>query len=279
MPSTGAADVSIISGDLRHREVWTEALPGVDVIFHLAQQEYMQCDPMQDFSMNAQPSIHLCEVCRERGLRPRVVFSSSVNLYGNVSTIPVCEEVRDDPLIPWAIHKQVAEGYLHVYARKYGLPAIILRLGNVYGPTPRLDAMFRSAVNLAIRDAIQGRTLKLYQNAHCIRDYVYINDVIEALLLAGTLDCETAGNIYNIGSAIGLTIAEAWQQILDLVSRRLSKSGSIIQEPVEVEPFAMRNFVADITRFRNASGWKPETTFNVGVEQTIEQILSLPAEN
>lgn len=278
MPS-GAADISFIAGDIRQRSVWDEVLPHADVVFHLAQQEYVQCDPLLDFSLNAEPAIHLCEACREKGLQPLVVFSSSVNLYGQARTLPVAEEVRDEPLIPWAVHKQAAEGYLHAYARKYGLRAVILRLANVYGPTPRHDVMFRPAVNAAIRDAMRGEPLKLYPNAHCIRDYVYIDDVVRSLLLAGGIRDEANGDIYNIGSAAGLTIAEAWEQILDSVSRRLSTAGSIVRLAAEVEPFAMRNFIADITRFGNLTGWKPAVSFRSGVEKTVEHILSLSAKS
>lgn len=278
MPS-GAADISIVAGDIGHRRVWDEVLPAADVVFHLAQQEYVQCDPMQDFRMNAEPAIHLCESCRENGLRPLVVFSSSANLFGQARTLPVSEEVRDEPLIPWAIHKQMAEGYLHAYARKHGLPSVILRLTNVYGPTPRPDVMFRPAVNAAINDAMRGVALKLFPNAHCVRDYVYIDDVVRALLLAGGCRNEACGDIFNVGSAVGLTINQAWEQILESVSRTLSIEGAIERLPVEVEPFGMRNFVADISRFGKLTGWKPEVSFKSGVEKTIGHILSLSAKN
>lgn len=272
----GLANVSIVKADIRERSVWDKVLPDIDFVFHLAQQEYVQCSPMEDFNMNALPTIHLCESCRVNGLRPKVIFSSSVNLYGQVDALPVNEKVRDDPLIPWAIHKQIAEGYLHVYANKFSLPAVTLRLANVYGPTPRSEVMFNPVVNTVIRDAIQGKTLKLFPNAHCVRDYIYIDDVIRALLLAGKLQAVANGEIHNIGSAVGFAISDAWELILDSVARHMSVKGLTEHLAVKVESFALRNFVADITQFSNLTGWQPETFFKDGIEKTVEHILSLP---
>lgn len=273
----GVANVSIVVGDVRQRGTWDRVLSGVDIVFHLAQQEYVQCDPLMDWNVNALPTVHLCESCRENNWRPLVVFSSSANLYGQVDTLPVSEKSRDEPLIPWAIHKQMAEAYLHAYAAKFGLSAVILRLANVYGPSPRKDVVFRPAVNAAIHDAMQGKSLQVFSNSHCIRDYVFVDDVIQALLLAGQLRSDAGGEVFNIGSAVGTTIHEAWQTILDAVAIRLARHPSMDHLPIEVEPFGLRNFVADISKFGKLTGWRPEVFFKSGIERTIDYILSLPA--
>ena len=272
----GLATVSILTGDVRDRSVWDKVLPDVDIVFHLAQQEYVECNPLKDFEMNALPTIHLCESCKANDFSPLVIYSSSVNLYGQVKNLPVSEKLRDDPLIPWAVHKQMSENYLHVYANKYDLPSIILRLANVYGPIPRQDVMFKPVVNAVIRDAILGKSLKLYPNANCVRDYVFIDDVVKALLLAAKLKNIKNGEIFNVGSSVGLVISEAWEIILELVSNRLSVKGSIEEIFDKVEPFGLRNFVADITRFSNLTGWQPETFFKNGVEMTVEHIITMP---
>ena len=270
----GVANVSLVNGDLSKAETWNQILQDKEIVFHLAQQEYANCDPLIDWEINALPAIHLCEVCRNNGWRPQVIFASSANLYGRTDDSVVNERTRDDPLVPWAIHKQVAESYLRCYGAKYGLPSTVLRLANVYGPSSKADVVFRSTVNAVIRDAILGGNLIVYPNSDCIRDYVYIDDVVRAILLAGAkMPREICGEIFNIGSGHGIKIIDAWEMIREAVASKKVLPPLRLQN-IDVEPFAFRNYHVDINKFSNMSGWKPQVDFRTGLAMSVRYIYA-----
>ena len=186
---------------------------GIDYVFHLAAQEYFYrsgYDPEQDLQFNTLPILRLLEVCRTQNYRPKIVFASSANLFGLVDTLPVNEDNRADPLTMWAIHKLTAEHYLKLYSQQFGIKSISLRLANVYGPTARRSVMTRVVINKVIAKALGGEALITYANKGCIRDYVFLKDVVQAFLLAGAYCGSNKSPFYVIGSGEGETIADVW---------------------------------------------------------------------
>ena len=276
-PEHRRAEISLVNGDVSTRQTWDTVLPGVEYVFHLAGLEYMRSseyDPVLDFQCNALPVLHLLEVCRRHCYHPRIVFSSSANLFGFVDILPVDEDNRDDPLIPWAVHKLMAESYLRLYAQRHGIKSIILRLANVYGPTARRSAMTRVVINKMIADAMAGKSLTLYDNHHCVRDYIFLEDVVHALLLAGTDSTLLDGRFYVVGSGEGKSISEVCRLIADKVRLHAGQNVPIhFDASVKTDAFDMRNFVADITRFRHAIGWKPTMRLEQGIDVTIESLM------
>ena len=169
----------------------------MDYVFHLAAKEYFyrsEYDPEQDLQFNALPILRLLEVCRVQTYRPKIVFASSANLFGLVDTLPVNEDNRDNPLTMWAVHKLTAENYLRLYAQQFGIQSITLRLANVYGPTARWSVMDRVVINKVIAKALDGEALVTYANQSCVRDYVFLDDVVSAFMLAGTC-CGSTRNL------------------------------------------------------------------------------------
>lgn len=278
LPERPRAEVTLQQGDVSLRETWDDVLPNVDYVFHMAGQEYVhrsEPSPLLDLQLNALPILHLLDSCREHRHRPKIVFPSSANLFGLTDTLPVSEEQRADPLIPWALHKLMAEGYLRIYAKKYGISSVILRLANVYGPTARQAMTTFVVVNKMIANALAGEPLSLYANKNCIRDYVFLEDVVQALLRAGADDASFDGRMYVIGSGEGKTIAEVWQLIADKVSLLTGKTVPIrFDDAIEVEPFEMRNFVADTRLFQDATGWSSRTDLMQGIDLTIQALDS-----
>jgi len=285
-PEADKAEVLLMYGNVSEIKTWETALPGVDYVFHLAAREYYYrsgYDPESDLTSNVLPVLHLLEVCRKQNYKPKIVFASSANLYGAVDTLPVNEESRDNPLTMWAIHKLMAEHYFHLYAQKFDIQSTALRLANVYGPTPRSSVMNRVVLNKMIYQAITGKGLTTYANHHCVRDYVFLEDVIEAFLLAGHC-CGSLGSsagtpmkspVYLIGSGEGKTISDVWHLIAERV--RLSRGTTVpvqFDPSIKIEPLEMRNFVADITCFHAATGWKPLVGLVRGIDSTIKAFLS-----
>ncbi len=274
------AEIVFLKGDVSNRVAWDSALAGVDYIFHLAGQEYIrgpEYNPLLDLQSNALPVLHLLEACREHGYRPTIVFASSANLFGITSSLPINEDQRDNPLIPWAVHKLMAEGYFRSYAHQHGISSVVLRLANVYGPTAKQSALKRVVINGMVAKALAGESLTLYANHNCIRDYVFLTDVVQAFLLAGLYakSKESTSDMFVIGSGEGQTIAETWQLIADRVGLFTNRNVEVKWDlSVEVGPFEMRNFVADSTRFQSATGWKPQIKMAQGIDLTIEALAA-----
>ena len=277
-PEGQKAEVFLLNGDVSVRKSWDDALPGVDYVFHLAAKEYFyrsEYDPEQDLKSNTLPILRLLEVCRMQNYRPKIVFASSANLFGLVDTLPVNEDHRDNPLTMWAVHKLAAENYLRLYAQQFDIQSITLRLSNVYGPTARWSAMDRVVINKVIAKALNGEALMTYANYGCVRDYVFLKDVVGAFLLAGACCGSTKNLVHVIGSGEGKSISDVWQLIADCVKSHVDKNVSIqSDDSVKIEPLELRNFVADTGRFQKATGWKPRTALAQGIEITVRAILS-----
>ena len=220
----------------------------------------LEYDPESDFQYNALPVLRLLEACRTRNYWPKIVFASSANLFGLVDTLPVTEDNGDDPLTVWSVHKLTAEHYFQLYSRQFGINAITLRLGNVYGPTARRPVMTRVVINKIIAKALSGETVTTYANQGCVRDYVFLKDVVQAFLLAGAYCGSNKRPFYVIGSGEGETIADVWHLIADSVTFETGRNVPIrCDESVKIEPIEWRNFEADTRRFRKLTGWKPRT--------------------
>jgi nucleoside-diphosphate-sugar epimerase len=277
LPEETSAQVDRRTGDVSDPNVWKTILPGVDCVFHLAAVEVTgnAFRVMPDLQVNTLSVLHLMEVCRETGCRPRIINASSANLYGLVKNLPVNEDENDNPAGLWSLHKLTAEHYLWLYAQKYGIPSASLRLANVYGPTPRREAMLRVVINKVIDKAIKGGPLVLFSNHGCVRDYVFLDDVVRAFLLAGST--ETVWNRrrhYVIGSGEGVSIEETWKMIIDAVGKRTGRTVEMKTDfSVEIDPMGMRQFVADCRRFEEATGWKALTKLRQGIDSTISALL------
>ena len=277
-PEHQKAEVLILNGDVSVKKTWDSALPGVDYVFHLMAQEYYYrsgYDPEKDLQFNALPILHLLEVCRTQNYRPKIVFASSANLFGLVETLPVNEDNRADPLTMWAIHKLTAEHYLKLYSQQFDIKSITLRLANVYGPTARWPAVHRVVINRVIAKALEGEALITYANQSCIRDYVFLKDVVQAFMLAGAYCGSNKSSFYVIGSGEGETIADVWHLIADSVRSHIGKNVPIrFDRSVKIEPMELRSFVADTSQFKAATGWKPQTGLTQGIDITVRAFLS-----
>ena len=277
-PAAHTADVSVRVGDVSLRETWESVLPEVDVVFHLAAREYFyrsDYDPERDYRLNVLPILHLLETCRLDNHQPRIVFASSANLYGLADRLPVNETTRDDPLTMWAIHKLTSERYLRLYTEQFGIDSVSLRLANVYGPTARWSTMDRMVLNRIVRMALDGEPIVTYTNRDCIRDYVFLDDVVSAFLVAGACCGSAPSPVYVIGSGEGQSIAQMWQMIADRVGAYSGKALSVGRDDsVKIEPLELRNFVADTGLFEDATGWKPMMKLEQGIDRTMRAIIS-----
>jgi UDP-glucose 4-epimerase len=262
-------------GDLSARATWEAALDGIDVVFHLAAQTSAQRawqDPSADYRSNVLPLLRLLEVCRDRRATPAIVFAGTATQYGIPRALPVREDHPDDPLTLYDLHKAVGESYLRCYVREGIVRAATLRLANVYGPGPPASNADRGALNGALRRALEGNDVTLYGDGHAVRDYVYVDDVANAFLAAGSRPAILDGSHFVIGRGIGHSLREAFMLVAERVGHATRKEIRVVRTKPPTAPAAIesRNFVADTSRFRGATGWQPRVDLADGIDRTIE---------
>ncbi|MCK0511892.1 NAD-dependent epimerase/dehydratase family protein [Aromatoleum buckelii] len=240
-----------------------EAVAGADWVFHLVSTTKPASSNVNmafDVQTNVVATIHLLEACAAEGVG-RVLFASSGGtVYGIPSSLPVREDMPTLPIVSYGLTKLVIERYAELFERQKGLQTVSLRIGNPYGP--RHYDPNQGVIPVFMRQIRQGRQLKIWGDGSIIRDYVYVDDVARAFILAARY----AGPLrqFNIASGEG-------RSVRDIVHQLELLNGA----PVEVEYVAARGFdipaiVLDITRAREVLGWHPGVRFEEGLRLTWE---------
>ncbi len=278
IPKEAIAKVEFIKGDITCQDVWNNSLKGIDYVFHLAALEYNRSDFNldKDLAINALAVVKLLKTCCRNKNKPKIIFSSSANLFGLKNILSLNEESRTEPASLWSAHKLLAENYLKIYAAKYKINMVILRLANVYGPSFNNKAMGNVVVNRVITNALAGKDLYLYRNKQSLRDYLYIDDAVRAFLLAGSCKSPLPKHgYYVIGSQGGLSISQAWKMIATEIEKKTGKKIRIkFDRETKLEPFDYRNLTADSRLFSKATVWLPLTRLRSGIRSTIVSMLS-----
>lgn len=274
-PVDGVANIVDVQGDIRDEKIWKEALNGTEIIYHFAAQTSAYIGeekPFDDFQSNVMPMIRLLEICQNQLCKPSVIFSGTVTETGITKHVPVNEDRQDKPATIYDLHKLMAENYLKYYSEKEIVQGVILRLANVYGPGPKSSGKDRGILNLMIRKALDGSSLSVYGAGKQIRDYIYIDDVVRAFLVAASNIGKTRGQHFVIGSGVGFSVSDA----INLVAERVYDKTGIRAEVTHIKPpsalslIEERIFIADISRFSLCTCWKPEIPLIDGIDRTID---------
>ena len=262
-------DLIVLTDDISKKETWNNVIDkNIDFIFHLAAAEVDRETPERDLNINAVSVLHMLQTCVEKDCNPRIVFSSSTNIFGNTEYEVVDENITSNPPAEWSAHKLLAENYLKIYSDKYGLKTVTLRLPNVYGPVPRKEVMNRMVINKVIQYGIENKQLKLYKNKDCYRDYIFVDDVVDAFFKIG-LSSIFDGRFFVVAPEKITTISEVWNTIAD----EIGDVSISVDNSVELNPIEMRSFVGNSKELTKATGWKPEIDLETGIKLTIEDLL------
>jgi len=268
-----SASVLDVTGDAGDRGVW-DRIADAEVIFHFAAQTSVTSaadDPDRDFQANVTPMRQLLTMCRERGRRPTVMFAGTVTEVGIPSRLPVDEDAPDHPITIYDRHKLIAEQDLKAAAADGDVRGATLRLANVYGPGARGQRVDRDVLNRMIKTAIDGGPLTVYGTGEYVRDYVFVEDVVEAFLMAAVQPDRVNGRHFVIGSGRGIRIRDAFELIAARVELLTGRRVPVTIEPVtRLSTIERRHFVADPSRFSAATGWRPSWSLTEGIDRTIE---------
>ena len=264
--------------DIRSPSIWVKILEGADMVFHFAAQtssNFANQNPWEDMTINLFPVVRFVETCRGKKIRPDIVFPGTVTQAGLTTTYPVDETTRDLPITIYDINKLSAEKYLRYYASQMGGRATTLRLANVYGPGPGSSRPDRGILNMMVKRALAGEALTVYGEGNYVRDYIFIDDVVSAFLMAGAGINSADGSYYVLGSGAGHTIKEMVETVRKIANEMVGGSVEIqhVATPPDLSQIEFRHFVADTSLFQSHTGWRPTVSLEEGIGRTIEFFL------
>lgn len=262
------ASVKIINKDIRDQPAVTKAVKGIDYIFHLARQTdhiLSLTDPFPDIDVNIRGTAVLLEACKKYNPSVRLVYAGTRGQYGKQVTLPVPETAPTNPRGMYEITNLTAEKMVQVYHDVHGIQSICLRLTNIYGPRSQMKHDHYGVVNWFVRLAMDGKTIPVYGDGKLKRDFIFIDDCINAMLgCAATTKCY--GEVINVGQPTASDFLTLAKTIIRVAGR-----GSIKQTPFSPERAAQEpgDFTSDITKIKTLTGWKPTTDLETGLKQTV----------
>ena len=258
-----APGATVFEGDIRDEAVLTRAMDGVDIVFHEAAMVSVPktvANPLASEAVNAMGTVQLLE--RARRESARVVCASSAAIYGQPERVPISEDDRLKPTSPYGIQKLTLDHYTRLYNDLYDLDTVTLRYFNVYGPRAEAGE-YSDVVSVFVRQARAGDPITIEGSGQQTRDFVHVDDVVQANCLAATTDA--TGEAYNIGSGAETTITE----LSTLVKEQMRSESPI--EHVDPRPGDIDESVSDISKARRKLGYEPSFNIESGLK-TLRQI-------
>jgi len=257
-------DIEVIEGDLRDNSDVRDAIKGMDTIYHLAAFVSVPLsieDPAACFETNVIGTIQLIKLAEEAGVK-RIVIASSAAVYGENPAIPLNENATTDPLSPYAASKRVGEIYTKLYTGLLNLNVVALRYFNVYGPRQNPNSDYAAVIPIFIKKMLDEEDPVIYGDGLQSRDFVYIDDVVRANLLAAE-SSQVPGQIINICSGIEINLL----QLVDSLSGIFNRDVQPVYE--KERPGDIYRSSGDPTHAENILNFKPEVNLETGVMKTV----------
>ena len=237
-------------------------------MFHLAAQVshvMSLSNPYPDIDINIKGTAAVLEACRKRNPNVLVVRSGTRGQYGPAVRLPVSEDAPSDPRGIYEISQLSAEMICRTYTRIHGIRTVPLRLTNVYGPRAQMKHSQFGVVNWFVRLALDGRPIPIFGSGTIVRDFLYVDDCVEALLLAAR-EPRCVGQVLNVGHDRPSTFLEVATLLTELVPGARIEFTEFSPERKAQEP---GDFVSDITRIRGLLGWEPRVSLREGLSRTV----------
>ena len=276
--STGSAEqlkqvgdsAQLLTGDLAEFSVAAEAVKDIDYVLHQAAVPSVQrsiVDPAGTNRSNITATLNLLENSRKAGIR-RFVYAASSSAYGDTEVLPKNEEMPANPLSPYALQKWIGERYCSLYHELYGLETVSLRYFNVFGPGQDPYSEYSAVVPKFTTKLLAREPITVYGDGEQSRDFTYIDNVIEANLLA--LRAPNApGEVCNIGCGQRVTL----NQLIRILEKLLSIRAQVIYAPAK--PGDVRHSLADIAKATRVLGYIPKIDIEEGLRRTVEAFAKI----
>ncbi len=261
--------VDLNVADLREAQVIERMIVGQDYLFNLAGQAShagSMEDPLADLEINARCQLRIVEACRKFNPVIKIIYAGTRQSYGQVRQLPVDESHPIDPVDYNGISKRAGELYHLVAHRIFGLNACSLRMTNVYGPRMRCRDGHLNFIGLWIRRIIEGKPIPVYGQGTQIRDPNFVDDVVEAILLAAANPVSN-GQVYNLGGSEAV-------RLIDLADRMIEVAGGgsrmLTPFPEERRRIDIGDYQANFSKIQRHLGWQPRVSLTAGLTRTID---------
>ncbi len=250
-------------------KLWS-LLQGMEVVFHLAARVSVPASllyPREYNTVNVGGTVSLLEACRDVGVE-RVILTSSATVYGKQSAQPVGESMEARPVVPYAVSKRAAEHYLFTMGRLSGFETVALRVFNAYGPDQSLPPVHAPVIPQFMQQAIGRGSLVVFGDGSQTRDFVYIDDVVDALIRSATAD-GVDQEIINIGSGEETSLNE----LIELIGQTAGVKTNVLYNHEAAGGLA--RLVADVSKARELLGYCPQTQLADGLRLLLEKDPSI----
>jgi UDP-glucose 4-epimerase len=262
-------DITLIEGDIRDLNTVRQAISGVSHIYHLAALVSVQAsmeDPLDCYAVNLNGSLNVLWAAHQAGAS-RVVLASSAAVYGDIDK-KVDESVKTRPLSPYASSKLAMEQAAQLFATTSNLPTVSLRCFNVYGPRQSPDSPYAAVIPIFIHEMLGRRPPTIHGDGEQTRDFVFVEDVVGAFILAAETK-EAVGDVFNIGGGASISILDLAHTLQQIIPNSL--------DPIYAPPRLgdIRFSEADIIRAESALGFRPTIDLKEGLQSTVEWFRAL----
>ena len=257
--------VEFIEGSILDKGIMQKACEGVDYVLHEAAIPSVPRsveDPLGTHEAAATGTLVVLDAARAAKVK-RVIYAASSSAYGDTPTLPKQEDMKPDPLSPYAIAKLAGEYYAKVYYEIFGLETVSLRYFNVFGPRQDPESLYAAVIPIFITKLLRGERPVIYGDGEQSRDFTYIDNVVEANIAACTAE-GAAGQIFNIASGGRITISELFKRISEIIVSDV--------DPIygEKKPGDVRHSLADISLAEKILGYEPKVGLEEGLRKTVE---------
>jgi UDP-glucose 4-epimerase len=261
--------VTINFSDVRDVNVMNYLVQGQDYVFHLAGQVdhiLSLTNPFPDIDMNIKGTAVVMEAVRQHNPTAKVIYTGTRGQYGSAVSLPVNENAPTHPKGIYEISNLTAEKIIQVYNDVHGIESVMLRLTNIYGSRAQMKHHRYGIVNWFVRLAVDDETIKVFGDGQILRDFLYIDDAVEAILMCA-LEPKAVGEILNVGIDKPTSILELVETLIDVAETGRWEFAPFSPERKAQEP---GDFYSDITKIRSLVGWEPRTSLRDGLRQTID---------
>ncbi len=263
----GGDDLELVSGDARDATLLAKLVSGCDWVFHeaaVASVPASVAEPLETNQHNLDATLKLLIAARDAGVK-RFLFASSSAIYGESEVESKLEDLPPRPITPYGLQKYASERYCQLFHQLYGLPTVALRYFNVFGPRQSFNSPYSGVIARFCSTMLKGETPTIFGDGQQSRDFVFIDNVAQANLLAAEAPAENVGGrVFNVGTGSSISL-------LQLVADINKLTGQAIQPHFEPGRAGdIRHSQADVSALRSATGYQPAVSWEEGLRQTLD---------
>lgn len=257
----------LVKGDIRDYNLVRRTLAGVDAVFHeaaLASVHLSVQDPLLANDINVGGTLTLLKLSSDLGVK-RFVYASSAAVYGGAGSGKKSEDMTPNPMSPYGVSKLAAENYMKVFNTIYGIETVSLRYFNVYGPRQSFDVQsaYSGAIALFTDRLFRNLPPTIHGNGQQTRDFIYVEDVVEANMLALTVK-NASGEVFNVATGVNVSVNRAANILKKIMNREYLKN--VYADP---RPADIRHSAADTSKTRRVLGFYPRILFEEGLVKLV----------